>query len=348
MTKVTSKSICTGGEEVSLRRVVISDVAEVAGVSATTVSHALSGRRAVSETTRRRVLEAVDQLGYRSSIVAQSLRSRQTNSVALLVVDISNPYYPAVAQSVHDALATEGYVSLIGITYGEPAAEERMLHDIVRRNVDGLILQPMSLSPSEIRRIVGPLPLVLVTDHEGELHADQVQTNDGQGIADAVRHLSDRGFAEVGFIGGPDGRSPGTLRLASFRAAAHALDVIVAEEWVEHVPFTREGGHEAAMRLLSLPRRPRAIMCANDVIAVGLLDAAHEMGLDVPGDLAVVGFDDIDVASMLKPRLTTVRNPARDVGTACVEAVLARIAAGPETPYTVRSLPTSLITREST
>jgi LacI family transcriptional regulator len=332
---------------VSSRRVVISDVAAVAGVSATTVSHALTGRRAVSETTRRRVLEVVDQLGYRSSIVAQSLRSQQTNSVALLVVDISNPYYPSVAQSVHDALADEGYVSLIGITYGEPAAEERMLHDIVRRNVDGLILQPMSLSPKEIRRIVGPLPLVLITDHAGELHADQVQTNDGQGIADAVRHLSDRGFDQVGFIGGPEGRSPGTLRLASFRAAAHALDVTVADEWVEHVPFTRLGGHEAAMRLLSLPRRPRAVMCANDVIAVGLLDAAHEMGLDVPGDLAIVGFDDIDVASMLRPRLTTIRNPARDVGTACVEAVLTRIAAGPEMPYTVRSLPTVLIARES-
>ena len=330
------------------RRVVISDVAAVAGVSATTVSHALSGRRAVSESTRRRVLEVVDQLGYRSSIVAQSLRSQQTNSVALLVVDISNPYYPAVAQSVHDALADEGYVSLIGITYGEPAAEERMLHNIVRRNVDGLILQPMSLSPIEIRRIVGPLPLVLITDHEGELQADQVQTNDGQGIAEAVRHLSDRGFDEVGFIGGPDGRSPGTLRLASFRAAAHALDVTVSEAWIEHVPFTREGGREAALRLLSLPRRPRAIMCANDVIAVGLLDAAHELGLDVPGDLAIVGFDDIDVASMLRPRLTTVRNPARDVGAACVEAVLDRIEVGPEAPYTVHSLPTVLITREST
>ena len=239
-------------------------------------------------------------------------------------------------------------MSLIGITYGEPAAEERMLHDIVRRNVDGLILQPMSLSPREIRRIVGPLPLVLITDHEGELQADQVQTNDGQGIADGVRHLSDRGFREVGFIGGPDGRSPGTLRLASFRAAAQALDVTVAEGWVEHVPFTREGGHQAAMRMLSLPRRPRAIMCANDVIAVGLLDAAHEMGLDVPGDVAIVGFDDIDVASMLRPRLTTVRNPAGDVGEACVQAVLARIDAGPEAPYTVRSLPTVLITREST
>jgi LacI family transcriptional regulator len=329
-------------------RVVISDVAAAAGVSPTTVSHALSGRRAVSETTRRRVLEVVDELGYRSSIVAQSLRIQQTNSVALLVVDISNPYYPPLAQSVHDGLADEGYVSLIGITYGEPATEETMLHNIVRRNVDGLIVQPMSLSPKEIRRIVGPMPLVLITDHEGELHADQVQTSDGQGIADAVRHLSDRGFDEVGFIGGPDGRSPGTLRLASFRAAAQALDVTVADEWVEHVPFTREGGHEAALRLLSLSHRPRAIMCANDVIAVGLFDAAHELGLAVPGDVAIVGFDDIDVASMLRPRLTTVRNPARDVGAACVEAVLARIDCGPEAPYTVRSLPTVLVPREST
>lgn len=329
-------------------RVVISDVAAAAGVSPTTVSHALSGRRAVSEATRRRVMEVVDQLGYRSSIIAQSLRIQQTNSVALLVVDISNPYYPTVAQSMHDGLAVEGYVSLIGITYGEPTAEETMLHNIVRRNVDGVIIQPMSLTPQEIRRIVGTLPVVLITDHEGDLYADQVQTDDRQGIADAVRHLSDRGFRDVGFISGPDGRSPGILRLAAFRAAAQALDIAVADEWIEHVPFTREGGHQAALRMLSLPHRPRAIMCANDVIAVGLVDAAHELGLDIPADLAVVGFDDIEIASMLRPRLTTVRNPARDVGTACVRTVLSRIDNGPGAPYTVQSLPTALVIREST
>ena len=328
-------------------RVVISDVAAAAGVSATTVSHALSGRRAVSEQTRRRILEVVDELGYRSSILAQSLRSQQTNSVAFLVVDITNPYYPAVAQSVHDGLADKGYVSLIGITYGEPATEETMLHNIVRRNVDGLIFQPMSLTPQEIRRIVGPLPLVLITDHAGELHADQVQTDDAQGIAAAVRHLSGRGFTEIGFISGPDGRSPGTLRLSSFRAAAQALDVSVADGWIEHAPFTRAGGHEAGLRLLSLAHRPRAIMCANDVMAVGLMDAARELGVDIPGDLAIVGFDDIDVASMVTPRLTTVKNPALDVGAACVEAVLARIDGDPDAPYTVRSLPTTVIPRES-
>lgn len=348
MKNVSYKSICMIGGVMPSGRVVISDVAAAAGVSPTTVSHALSGRRAVSDETRRRVLQVVDELGYQSSIIARSLRSQQTNSVAFLVVDISNPYYPAIAQSVHDGLADEGYVSLIGITYGEPATEETMLHNIVRRNVDGVIFQPMSLAPHEIRRIVGSLPLVLITDHEGELYADQVQTNDAAGIAEAVRHLSDRGFNEVGFIGGPEGRSPGTVRLASFRAAAHALDFVVGDEWIQHAPFTREGGRQAGIRLLSLGHRPRAIVCANDVIAVGLYDAAHELGLEIPSDVAVIGFDDIEVASMLKPRLTTVRNPARDVGAACVEAVLARIGSGPEAPYTVRSLPTALVPREST
>jgi LacI family transcriptional regulator len=329
-------------------RVVITDVAAAAGVSPTTVSHALSGRRAVSEATRRRVMEVVDELGYRSSIIAQSLRSQQTNSIACLVVDISNPYYPPLVQSVHDGLASHGYVSLIGITYGEPITEETMLHNIVRRHVDGLILQPMSLTPREIRRIVGPLPLVLITDHDGELHADQVQTDDTQGIAEAVRHLHERGFTELGFVGGPDGRSPAMLRLGAFRAAAQRFGAVVADTWVEHVSFSRAGGYEAGLRLLSQRCRPRAVMCVNDVIAVGLIDAAHELGLAIPGDVAIVGFDDIDVASMLTPKLTTVRNPARDVGAACVAAVLSRIENGPQTPYTVRSLPTVLVPRDST
>ena len=332
----------------SAERVVISDVAAAAGVSSTTVSHALSGRRAVSHATRQRILDVIDELGYRPNLVARSLRIQQTKSVAFLVVDISNPYYPAVAQSVHDGLAERGYVSLIGITYGEPEAEEALLHDMVRRNVDGIIIQPMSLTPAEIRAIVGPLPVVLITDHEGELHADQIQTNDAQGIADAVRHLSERSIDEIGFISGPDGRSPGALRLTSFRAAAQALGVTVAHEWIEHVPFTREGGHQAGLRLLSLAHRPRAIMCANDVIAVGLLDAAHERGLEIPTDLAVIGFDDIETASMTRPRLTTVRNPAHEVGVACAEAILERISRGPDEAYTVRALPTRLVQRDST
>lgn len=329
-------------------RVVISDVAAAAGVSTTTVSHALSGRRAVSEETRQRILEVINELGYRPNLVARSLRIQQTKSVALLVVDISNPYYPMVAQTVHDGLAEKGYVSFIGITYGEAEAEEALLQDMARRNVDGIIIQPMSLTPEEIREIVGPLPLVLISDYQGRLQADQIQTNDGQGMADAVRHLAERGIAEIGFISGPDGRSPGALRLTSFRAAAQALAVEVAENWIEHVAFSREGGHEAGRRLLSLPHRPRAIMCANDVIAVGLIDAVRELGLTIPDDLAIVGFDDIDTASMTTPRLTTVRNPAREVGLACSEAILRRITSGPEVPYTVYTLPTEFVRRDST
>ncbi|MEV6283854.1 LacI family DNA-binding transcriptional regulator [Kribbella sp. NPDC051770] len=330
-----------------MKRVHIGDVAVRAGVSPTTVSHALSGRRPVSEATRERILQAVDELGYHPNLVAKSLRIQRTKSVGFLVVDISNPYYPTVVQAVHDGLADQGYVSLIGITYGEPAAEEMLLRDMVARNVDGIIIQPMSLTPAEIRRIVGPLPLVLISDHEGELYADRVQTNDCEGIAAAVRHLSDRGIREAGFISGPEGRSPGTLRLASFRAAAQALGVTVAEEWIDHVPFTRAGGLEAGRRLLALPNRPRAIICANDIIAVGLIDAAREAGLSLPDDLAVIGFDDIDTANLITPHLTTVVNPARDVGAACARALLRRIERGPDEAYTVDALPTHLVRRDS-
>jgi len=326
----------------------MADVAAAAGVSPTTVSHALSGKRAVSEATRARILQVVDDLGYRPNAVAQSLRSQKTKTVGFLVVDISNPYYPAVARAVHDGLAAAGYVSLIGITYGEADAEETVLRDMVARKVDGLIMQPMSLSASRIRQIVGPnMPVVLISDDQGQLFADQVETDDARGIAEAVRYLHEKGIDDVGFVSGPDGRTPGATRLTAFRAAADALGVRVLDDWIEHAPFTRDGGFAAGSRLLASGSRPRAIVCANDVLAVGVIDAARLAGLRVPDDVAIVGFDDIETADLISPRLTTVVNPAAMVGLTCAEALLRRFDAGPDEAYRRQSLSTHLVARES-
>lgn len=326
----------------------IADVAAAAGVSPTTVSHALSGKRAVSRETRDRIMQAIADLDYRPNLVASGLRRQQTQSIALLVADIANPYYPAVARAVHDEVTSAGYVTLIGNTDGEPEAERALLREMLARSVDGLIMQALSISPVEIRETVGAhFPVVVISDPDTELVADSVTTDDAVGIAEAVKLLAEAGYSDIGFISGPEGRSPGVLRLAAFRAAASALGVEVREEWVVHTPFTRDGGFAAGTALLGLAERPSAVLCANDLIAIGLLDAARAAALRVPEDLAVVGFDDIETADLVTPRLTTVSNPAALTGAACARALLRRMAAGPDAPYEQLRLRTHLVRRAS-
>lgn len=325
----------------------IADVAAAAGVSPTTVSHALSGKRPVSAATRERVLKAIEELDYRPNLVAAGLRKQRTHTVALLVADIANPYYPSVARAIQDDVTAAGYVTLIGNTDGEPQTERTLLREMLARGADGVIMQPMSTSAAEIRQIVGPnFPLVLISD-SGQSVADSVGTDDAVGIGDAVRYVVSLGIRELGFVSGPDGRSPGTARLAAFKAAVQALDLPVRNEWIAHTPFTRDGGFTAGQALLSLDKRPNALLCANDLIAIGVLDAARTAHLAVPEELAVIGFDDIETADLVTPRLTTIVNPAALIGEACAKALLRRIELGPTAPYQRAALRTSLVVRTS-
>jgi LacI family transcriptional regulator len=333
-------------------KVDISAVAAAAGVSRTTVSHALSGKRYVAAETKERILAAIEELGYRPNRVAQSLRRRSTLSVAYLATDLSNPYYPAVIKALHRGLDAVGYALLIGETDGSAGGERHLLEEMVARQVDAVVIHPMAMSVPDIRELVGGLPLVAAVgdpDAAVDVPADVIMSDDALGIGEALRHLIDRGYRDIAFLSGPSDVKVALSRLGAFREASAAAGHHVPEDWIDHVPFTRDGGAEAMRRLLKCNSRPRAVMCANDLIAIGALDVLREAGLRVPEDVAVVGFDDIDLAELLTPRLTTVKNPAAAVGAACAEAVLARLA-GPRTEaaFTFTTLPTTLQIRDST
>jgi LacI family transcriptional regulator len=232
------------------RPVGITDVAADAGVSVTTVSHALSGNRGVSEATRRRIQESVERLGYRPNLVARGLRLQRTHTVALLVVDISNPYYPALARAVTDALGADGYITFIGNTDGNADAERTFIQEAVARNVDGIIMQPMSLGFDEMRTLAGSTPLVIIGNTEIDPVADMVSTLDELGINEAVAHLVANKHTNLAFVSGPEDREPGPARMLAFRAATAAAGISVPASNVMNVPFTRDGGYEAGRQLL--------------------------------------------------------------------------------------------------
>ena len=325
-------------------RITIADVARHAGVSKTTVSHVLSHKRPVSVVTRARVEAAIRELGYRPDGVARSLRTRTSQMVALIIPDITNPYYPALARGLEDGLGGATYRSLICNTDRHPEREVEFLADVCDRGVDGIVLDSFTLTGERLAELVPPgVSLVRVgTTVVEDPGYDTVLADDEQGAFDATAHLLGRPSRRVAMIQGPPGaggrRNEGYAR-ALRAAGAPEEELVVSGEW------TRAGGAAALRRLLALPDPPQAVFCANDLMAFGVLDAAREAGLEVPGDLAVAGFDDIEAAAMTHPPLTTVSNPAYETGLLAGTLLKERMLGRHQEPPRTVTLPCRLVRR---
>ncbi|MFF2848237.1 LacI family DNA-binding transcriptional regulator [Streptomyces sp. NPDC058001] len=326
----------------------MTEVAAQAGVSVTTVSHVLSGRRPVAESTRARVLEVIEELGYQPNSLAQGLRTRRTMTVGLLVPDLTNPFYPMVLRGLDDVLVPAGYRVVVCNTDGAREQEDAFLRDMATRSVDGAVVAAFQLPRKDLLEHRKNMPVVRLGGgyFDADL-GDLVRSDDEGGMAQAVRYLLEQGRRKVAYIGGTRHTGPSDLREAGYRRALAEVDRVVDEDLVVRGGFTRDAGREAAEALLNREERPDAIACANDLIAIGVLDAARKHGLKVPDDLAVTGYDDIDAASLVHPALTTVVNPAREVGRACGTALLRQLTAEEAEPARELVIANSLVRRES-
>ncbi|MFC5828316.1 substrate-binding domain-containing protein [Nonomuraea insulae] len=354
-------------------------VAALAGVSATTVSHTLNGRRPVAEKTRHRVLEAIDQLGYRPNVLARSLRTSKSQTIGLVIPDITNPFYPALARGMQDVLGPAGYDQIISNTDGERRLERSALEQMIARQVDGLAFAVFNTHAEDLLPVIERgMPVVRLGGRLIQHGVDVVHSDDESGAREATRYLLDRGYLRIGFVCGPAEEGPAAERVAGYRAALADADAdtdagadVNADTdtgvkgkgegggvgvdtgrgavagLVVHTHFSRQGGAMGAARLLDLPEPPDALLCANDVMAIGALDVAVERGLRVPDDVAIMGFDDIESASMVTPRLTTMANPAREIGQACARRLLDRLAGKVSEPYSEVVIPARLVRRES-
>ena len=331
-----------------MTRVGMTEVAAQAGVSVTTVSHVLSGRRPVAESTKTRVLQVIERLGYQPNTLAQGLATGRTMTIGLMVPDLTNPFYPMVLRGLDDVLVPVGYHAIVYNTDGTHEQEIAFFRSMATRNVDGVVVASFQLARRDFLAHGKTMPLVRLggAPFDAEL-GDLVRSDDEGGMAQAVRHLLERGSRRVAYIGGARHAGPSDLREMGYRRALAEVDRAVDEALVIRGDFTRDAGREAAEILLNRPERPDAIACANDLIAIGVLDAARKLGLGVPGEFAVTGYDDIDAASLVTPALTTVVNPARQVGRACGEALLRQLTADEKEPSRELVIANSLVRRES-
>ncbi|KRV46462.1 hypothetical protein AQ490_11225 [Wenjunlia vitaminophila] len=325
----------------------IYDVAKAAGVSASTVSRVLSGARSVRPESAAAVMAAVEELGYRPNQLGRALRRRSTQAIGMIVPRVDNPFFPSVVQHTEEYLRLQGYALLLCTSNDDPGIEAQRLDMLTERQVDGLLISPCHQTRSlpAVRRAAERIPLVqLDRSVEGETY-DFVGVDDAGGIRQLITHMRSLGRWDIAYVGGDRGNWSGAQRHTAFLAALDGSEP--DPERVLLASFSERWGREAAERLLTSPTPPDAIVCGNDLIALGVLSAAARLGLRVPQDVTVSGYDDISMAVLAQPSLTTVRQPVEELTRQAADLLLARITEPGREPCTL-TLPTQVIVRGST
>jgi LacI family transcriptional regulator len=326
-------------------RVTIAQVAAEAGVSAMTVSNVLNARPGASETTRQRVLDVAERLGYTPPTTRGAKRGR-TNAVGVLTLDLTGEYSLEVVRGIAEEVADDERE--LHLTAAVDAIREReRIALFAKGSVDGLILIAPVLEPETMREIqTDNLPIVLVDPRQLDVDLPRVVVDNYDGVRAGTQHLLDLGHRRIAYIRGEDDHESTERRYRGYADAMLLAGATPDPAWVASANFTQPGGYHAATDLLTT-QQPTAIIAGADLIAIGALEAANALGLAVPGDLSIVGFDDLPQAAHTTPALTTVRQPLREMGRAATRALLSLIAGQPLATENIR-LPTDLILRDTT
>lgn len=322
------------------------DVAVAAGVSQATVSRTFSGAGGVSEKARARVLAAAEELGYEINFAARAMRTQRSGTIGVVVDRVTNPFYPEVIESLSRTLDANDLRMILWDSQG--AGEKGAIEAIGHKMVDGLIFTTATSTSSALTTaLAAGAPVVLVNRIVEGVLCDQVDTDNSGMSARIAQYFAASGRTRAGLITGSDEASTARDRREGFLKGAAGHGVDVPREFVLDGGFSHEGGHEALRRMFELPRPPNAVFCSNDLSAFGALDAARAMGIRVPGDLWIVGYDDVDMASWEAYSLTTARQPIDDMVKVGVQLLLERLD-NPGKPATHQRFTSELVVRGST
>jgi LacI family transcriptional regulator len=326
----------------------IRDVAKRAGVSTMTVSRVLNNSGYISQETRGRVEKTVAELGYVRNALAASLRFKQTKTIALVLTDITNPFFTTIARGVEDT-ASENNFNVIFCNTDESLEEEaEHLNALLQKQVDGVLLVP-ACNTGELVRFIQErkTPIVVLDRHLSDTKVDTVRCDSRQGAYELVKHLLDLGHERIAILSGPATVSTATDRVAGYRLALQAAGRSADTELVWFGEYTQASGYLMAQQALASTPKPTALFAANNFIAIGAYRALQDAGLRIPTDVSLVAFDDLPAALVMEPFLTVAAQPAYEMGQQGTELLLTRLAGkGPGEPQEI-VLPTQLIVRRS-
>jgi len=332
------------------RRATIADVALHAGVSQTTVSHVLSGHRPVATKTQDKVRTSVELLNFRPNDIARALRNQRTHNVALVVPNIAHVTYPIVARGITTTLRPLGYQVAMYDTDDKPDTEANVVRALAERVVDGAIFFGFSLSERNAEILFNANIPFVNGGMNSEAHSlwDTVSLDQRQGIEATTRLALQQSSGPIGYLGGPLGSGTAEVREAGFRAAMQKAGREIDERLIARVPYEWVAGREAIRTMALQTELPHAIVCANDLIAIGAMSQARQEGLSVPNDITFSGFDNIEACEFVVPGLTSVETHLAEQGRACARLLLDRMSRSYTGPARHISLRTEVVCRQST
>lgn len=323
----------------------IKDVASEAGVSVATVSRTLNGVDRVSPEVRERVVAAAERLSYRPNAVARSLKSQNTRTLGLVIPNIRNPFFTQMARVVEDAARERGYSLIFGNTDESPEKEAEYLDVLLEKQVDGLIVSPARATSPHLEQIVRDgVPIVFLDRFVRGIEAPVVRADGRRAVDDLVGHLTGFGHDKLAIISGPSETVPGRERLDAFLNGAENRNVPVSRERVKVGDFRRESGLKAMHELLELDEPPTAVFAANNLMALGALQALKRAGMRIPEDISFASFDDVSWFELIEPAITVVEQPVAKLGTAAAEMLPALVEREEVEPVILEA---ELVVRES-
>ena len=328
--------------------VTIKDVARKSGVSQATVSRVAGNYGYVSEANRRKVLAAIRELGYRPNVIARSMVTKSTHTIGLVVTDITNPFFAHLARGVESITWPAGYTLILANTDENPVHEEMVIRALLERQVDGLILVPASSQKSPFLEGVfqQEVPIVLLDRNVEGLSIDAVMVDNENGAFQAVTHLINLSHRRIAMIIDNLSISTNAERLEGYRHALFAAGLPFDETLVQSCSYTQQSAFEITFEILCRTDHPTALFTANNFMTLGALQAIRRAGLSIPGDVALVGFDDLDWNVINSPQITAVTQPVAEMGNVAAQRLLARLQGDKTPPMEIR-LRTGFIIRES-
>ena len=330
----------------------ILDVARLANVSKTSVSRYLNGQNAghMTDETKERIESAIRQLEYQPNSIARSLKQKSTNVIGLVVNDMSNLFFLEMMRGVETELKNSGYNLLICNSDNNIQMELECLKMLEKRQIDGVILIGMNMPSSHIEKLQSDIPMVLLERDAGNTNLDSVKIDNRVGAYAAVRHLIQKGHARIAHIQGPVISAMAMERYDSYQECLREHGIQVPSDYVVQGNYKLDSGYAGMKQLMELQEPPTAVFCANDYMAMGALRYLIEHNYKVPQDVALVGYDDIMVAKMVTPSLTTVRQPVLELARTAAQLLLRRIADKDDANYVGQSvvMKSKLIVRSST
>ena len=324
----------------------IRDVAKLAGVASMTVSRVINNSGYVSEATRAKVEAAIEELGYVPNMLGPSLRFKQTNTLALVLTDITNPFWTTVARGVEDAAQENGFSVILCNTDESISKQEQYLTMLLKRRIDGILLVPTNHDPKAVETIQKQGVAVVVLDRRvPNVEVDVVRGDSVKGAYQLAQHLIDLGHRQIVMVSGPQDVSTVTDRVLGYRKAM--AEAGLTPEAVYWGSFSRASGYEMTKKALADNPQMTAILAANNFIAIGALQAAREVGRNTPDDISVVSFGDIPADVNPEPFLTVATHPTYEMGYRATTKLLARISGEETADFEEIILPTKVIVRRS-